>query len=59
MSQCVVIKQKIKKDTISFTESPKILEALQMAEDYMDKTANFSGKVGVCVRNDEEYLVFS
>ncbi|XP_073683210.1 ribosome quality control complex subunit NEMF [Garra rufa] len=33
--------------------SPKILEALQMAEDYMEKTANFSGK-GYIVQKSEK-----
>lgn len=30
---------------LSFAASFKILEALQMAEDYMEKTADFSGRV--------------
>lgn len=29
----------------AFSVAPKILEALQIAETYMDKTENFSGKV--------------
>uniref|UniRef100_A0A671T5J8 NFACT RNA-binding domain-containing protein n=1 Tax=Sinocyclocheilus anshuiensis TaxID=1608454 RepID=A0A671T5J8_9TELE len=33
--------------------SPKILEALQMAEDYMEKTANFSGR-GYIVQKSEK-----
>ncbi|KAI7804319.1 ribosome quality control complex subunit NEMF-like [Triplophysa rosa] len=34
-------------------ESPQILEALQMAEDFMEKTANFSGK-GYIVQKSEK-----
>ncbi|XP_050988498.1 ribosome quality control complex subunit NEMF [Labeo rohita] len=33
--------------------SPKILEALQMAEDYMEKTANFSGR-GYIIQKSEK-----
>uniref|UniRef100_A0A8C2JSI6 Ribosome quality control complex subunit NEMF n=1 Tax=Cyprinus carpio TaxID=7962 RepID=A0A8C2JSI6_CYPCA len=37
----------------SFAVSPKILEALQMAEDYMEKTANFSGR-GYIIQKSEK-----
>ncbi len=33
---------------LSFAVSPRVLEALQMAEDYMEKTSSFSGQVSVC-----------
>lgn len=55
----LLFKKEFKDTTLSITESPKILEALQMAEDFMEKTSNFSGKVRVCVRNGEEYIVMS
>lgn len=34
--------------------SPRILEALQMAEDYMEKTANFSGKGFIIQRSEKK-----
>uniref|UniRef100_A0A4W5RE37 Ribosome quality control complex subunit NEMF n=1 Tax=Hucho hucho TaxID=62062 RepID=A0A4W5RE37_9TELE len=37
-------------------DAPKILDALQMAEDYMEKTASFDGKVGLTYEEFHPFL---
>lgn len=46
---CFIDIQGVKKSIIMCypTAGPKLLEALQMAESYMEKAANFNGKVRI------------